>query len=153
MEGGEDAESTTMVVEVVRGEWERGGTRWQTDRESVQVQEFGVSDTHREAALSGKHYAFPIWAVALKLTTKIKASFQMCTYLKWFCIFFFIDAKCRFIAAAKTLLQTGGLHTNTAAITRENYTWMNPICVCAAWEVHARNQRWLMPCRCSCRSN
>lgn len=53
MEGGEDAESTTMVVEVVKGEWEgRGGKMTdgqtdrqgvrQTDRESVQVQEYGV---------------------------------------------------------------------------------------------------------------
>lgn len=30
MEGCEDAESTTMVVEMVRGEWDRG-TRRQTD--------------------------------------------------------------------------------------------------------------------------
>ena len=42
MEGGEDAESTTMVVEVVKGEWEGGQDDRQTDRESVQVQEYGV---------------------------------------------------------------------------------------------------------------
>lgn len=42
MEGGEDAESTMMVVEVVKGEWERGQGDRQTDKESVQVQEYGV---------------------------------------------------------------------------------------------------------------
>ena len=49
MEGGEDAESTTMVVEVVKREGLEGGreqddrqTDRQTNRESVQVQEYGV---------------------------------------------------------------------------------------------------------------
>lgn len=39
MEGGEDAESTTMVV--VDGERRVGQRDKMTDRESVQVQEFG----------------------------------------------------------------------------------------------------------------
>lgn len=58
MEGGEDAESTTMVVEVVKGEWEGGGGQddRQTDRQGVSAGT-GIwgSDTHREAVLSGKY--------------------------------------------------------------------------------------------------
>jgi len=55
MEGGEDAESTTMVVEVVKGEGEgEGGGGGQTDRESVQVQEYGVQiHTHTHTQRGG----------------------------------------------------------------------------------------------------
>lgn len=53
MEGGEDAESTTMVV---KGEREWGQDDRQTDRQGVSagtVQEHGVSDTHRDTAPGG----------------------------------------------------------------------------------------------------
>ena len=63
MEGGEDAESTTMVVEVVKREGLEGGreqddrqTDRQTDRQGVSAGT-GIwgSDTHREAVLNGKY--------------------------------------------------------------------------------------------------
>lgn len=59
MEGGEDAECTTMVVEV-KGERGGGQDDRQTDRQGVSAGT-GIwgSDTHREAAQSGNYSDIP----------------------------------------------------------------------------------------------
>lgn len=62
MEGGEDAESTTMVVEV-KGNWGGGKT---TDRHGVSAgTEIWGSDTHKEAVLSGKYSDIPSRVISM----------------------------------------------------------------------------------------